>query len=72
MDIPTNEGQPRKDLEAIQLQEKASLANIQIAKSGYHPTISIIEGTHISLKKCNYRSECDEYWCCILRLKRHS
>jgi outer membrane protein TolC len=52
--IPTNEDPAlanRKDLEAIQLQEKASLANIQIAKSGYYPTISIIGGyTALDLK----------------------
>jgi outer membrane protein TolC len=52
--IPTNEEPAlanRKDLEAIQLQEKASLANIQIAKSGYYPTISIIGGyTALALK----------------------
>jgi outer membrane protein TolC len=52
--IPTNEEPAlanRKDLEAIQLQEKASLANIQIAKSGYYPTISIIGGyTTLALK----------------------
>lgn len=52
--IPTNEEPAlanRKDLEAIQLQEKASLANIQIAKSGYYPTISIIGGyTALDLK----------------------
>jgi outer membrane protein TolC len=52
--IPTDEEPAlanRKDLEAIQLQEKASLANIQIAKSGYYPTISIIGGyTALDLK----------------------
>jgi outer membrane protein TolC len=52
--VPTDE-QPalanRKDLEAIRLQEEASLANIQIAKSGYYPTISIIGGyTALDLK----------------------
>jgi outer membrane protein TolC len=34
----------RKDLESIRLQEKASVANVQIAKSGYYPSISIIGG----------------------------
>jgi outer membrane protein TolC len=52
--IPTNEEPAlanRKDLEAIQLQEKASLADIQIAKSGYYPTISLIGGyTALDLK----------------------
>ncbi|WP_040473837.1 TolC family protein [Flavobacterium frigoris] len=52
--VPTNEEPAltnRKDLEAIRLQEKASLANIQIAKSGYYPTISIIAGyTALDLK----------------------
>ncbi|SDX23056.1 TolC family protein [Flavobacterium degerlachei] len=52
--VPTNEEPAlvnRKDLEAIRLQEKASLANIQIAKSGYYPTISLIGGyTALDLK----------------------
>jgi outer membrane protein TolC len=52
--IPTNEEPAlanRKDLEAVRLQEKASLANVQIAKSGYYPTISIIAGyTTLDLK----------------------
>ena len=52
--VPTNEEPAlanRKDLEAIRLQEKASLANVQIAKSGYYPTISIIAGyTALDLK----------------------
>lgn len=52
--IPTNEGPAlvnRKDLEAVRLQEKVSLANVQIAKSGYYPTISIIAGyTTLDLK----------------------
>jgi outer membrane protein TolC len=52
--IPTNEEPAlanRQDLEAIRLQEKASLANIQIAKSGYYPTISLIGGyTALDLK----------------------
>jgi outer membrane protein TolC len=45
--IPTNEElalENRKDLESIRLQEKASVANVQIAKSGYYPSISIIGG----------------------------
>lgn len=52
--VPTDEEPAlanRKDLEAIRLQEEASLANIQIAKSGYYPTISIIGGyTALDLK----------------------
>jgi outer membrane protein TolC len=52
--IPTNEEPAlanRKDLESIRLQEKASLANVQIAKGGYYPTISIIGGyTVLDLK----------------------
>ncbi len=52
--IPTDEQlalQNRKDLEAIQLQEKASLANIKIAKSGYYPSIAILGGyTALNLK----------------------
>lgn len=52
--IPTNEEPAlanRKDLEAIRLQEKANLANVQIAKSGYYPIISIIGGyTALDLK----------------------
>jgi outer membrane protein TolC len=45
--IPANEElalENRPDLESIRLQEKASLANVQIAKSGYYPSISIIGG----------------------------
>ena len=45
--IPTDE-QPalenRKDLEAIQFKEKASKANIQMAKSAYYPSLSFIGG----------------------------
>jgi outer membrane protein TolC len=52
--VPINEEpalENRKDLEAIRLQEKASLANILIAKSGYYPTISLIAGyTALDLK----------------------
>src|SRR3970040_3159878 len=52
--VPTEEGpalKNRKDLQSIQLQEKASLANVQIVKSGYYPTISIIGGyTALDLK----------------------
>ncbi|MBC5838798.1 TolC family protein [Flavobacterium muglaense] len=52
--IPTDEQlalQNRKDLEAIQFQEKASLANIKIAKSGYYPSIAILGGyTALNLK----------------------
>jgi outer membrane protein TolC len=49
--VPTNE-QPalenRKDLQAIQLQGKASKANIKLAKGNYYPTINLIGG-YISL-----------------------
>lgn len=52
--IPTNDAlalENRKDLEAIRLQEKASLANVQMSKSGYYPSISIIGGyTALDLK----------------------
>ncbi|CAM3069444.1 TolC family protein [Flavobacterium frigoris] len=52
--IPTNDELAlgnRKDLESIRLQEKASLANVQMAKSGYYPSISIISGyTALDLK----------------------
>lgn len=45
--IPTSE-QPalenRKDLQAVQLQEKASKANIKLAKGGYYPSINVIGG----------------------------
>ena len=34
----------RKDLQAIQFQEKASLANIKMAKGGYYPAISLVGG----------------------------
>lgn len=51
---PTNEEpalQNRKDLKAIRFQEKASQANIKIAKSGYYPAISLIGGyTALDLK----------------------
>ncbi|TRX10938.1 TolC family protein [Flavobacterium gawalongense] len=45
--IPTNEEpalQNRKDLEAIRFQEKASQANIKMAKSAYYPAIALIGG----------------------------
>jgi outer membrane protein TolC len=52
--IPTSETtalESRKDLEAIRLQEKASLANVKVAKSGYYPQIAIISGyTSLGLK----------------------
>ena len=52
--IPTDEQlalENRKDLEAIQLQEKASLANIKIAKSSYYPSIAILGGyTALNIK----------------------
>ncbi len=45
--IPTDE-QPalenRKDLQAIQWQEKASKSNIKLAKGGYFPSINLIGG----------------------------
>ena len=41
----------RKDLEAVRLQEKATLANIKVAKSSYYPSISLIGGyTALNLK----------------------
>lgn len=41
----------RKDLEAVKLQEKASVANIKVAKSGYYPQVSLIGGyTSLGLK----------------------
>ncbi|AWG22086.1 transporter [Flavobacterium faecale] len=41
----------RKDLEAIQLAQKASLDNIAIAKSGYYPSIALVGGyTTLDLK----------------------
>ena len=41
----------RKDLEAIHFQQKASEANIKIAKSGYYPSISLLGGyTALDLK----------------------
>lgn len=45
--IPTNEKpalENRKDLQAIQLQEKASKSNIKLAKGGYYPTVNLIGG----------------------------
>jgi outer membrane protein TolC len=52
--IPTNDEpalQNRKDLEAVRFQGKASQANINIAKSGYYPSIAIIGGyTALDLK----------------------
>ncbi|WP_374507123.1 TolC family protein [Flavobacterium sp.] len=45
--VPTSE-QPalenRKDLQAVQLQGKASQANIKLAKGGYYPSINVIGG----------------------------
>jgi outer membrane protein TolC len=53
-DIPTNETtalESRKDLEAVRLQEKASIANIKVAKSGYYPQVTLIGGyTSLGLK----------------------
>jgi outer membrane protein TolC len=41
----------RKDLEAIRFQQKASEANIKIAKSGYYPSLSLLGGyTALDLK----------------------
>jgi len=52
--IPTNETPAlanRKDLEALKLQEKASLDNIKVARSGYYPTLAIVGGyTTLDLK----------------------
>lgn len=52
--IPTNEQpalQNRKDLEALQFQEKASQDNVKIARSGYYPSIAILAGyTALDLK----------------------
>ncbi|PRZ24072.1 TolC family protein [Flavobacterium granuli] len=52
--IPTDEQpalQNRKDLEAIRFQEKASLANIKMARSAYYPSIALIGGyTALDLK----------------------
>lgn len=52
--IPTNDEpalQNRKDLEAVRFQEKASQANVKIARSAYYPSIAIIGGyTALDLK----------------------
>ena len=52
--IPTSENtalESRKDLEAVRLQEKASAANIKVAKSAYYPQVSLIGGyTSLGLK----------------------
>lgn len=41
----------RKDLEVIRLQQKASEANVKIAKAGYYPTLSLLGGyTALDLK----------------------
>ncbi|MCW2120585.1 TolC family protein [Flavobacterium sp. 7A] len=41
----------RKDLEAVQLAQKASLDNVAIAKSGYYPTLALVGGyTTLDLK----------------------
>ena len=52
--IPANDGsalENRKDLEAVRLQEKASLANIKVAKSAYYPQVAIVGGyTSLGLK----------------------
>lgn len=48
MDNIPNDEQPalqnRKDLQAIQWQEKASKSNIKLAKGGYYPSINLIGG----------------------------
>src|SRR5690606_36856004 len=53
-DIPTDENpalENRKDLEALRFQEKASLASIKVARSGYYPSLSLIGGyTTLNLK----------------------
>ena len=41
----------RKDLEALRFQEKASLASIKVARSGYYPSLSLLAGyTTLDLK----------------------
>ncbi|UQD56583.1 TolC family protein [Flavobacterium sp. K5-23] len=51
---PSNESpalQNRKDLEAIHFQEKASQANIKMARSAYYPSIALLGGyTALDLK----------------------
>ncbi|TDW48693.1 outer membrane protein TolC [Flavobacterium sp. 270] len=43
--------QSRKDLEAIRFQQKASEANIKVAKSGYYPSLALLGGyTALDLK----------------------
>jgi outer membrane protein TolC len=52
--IPTNEAPAltnRKDLQAVQYQEKASLENVKIAKSAYYPSVALMTGyTVIDIK----------------------
>jgi outer membrane protein TolC len=52
--IPTNDEPAllnRKDLEAVRFQEKASQANIKMARSAYYPSIALIAGyTILDLK----------------------
>lgn len=52
--IPTSDAnafENRKDLEAVRLQQQASLDYIKVAKSGYYPSIAIIGGyTALDLK----------------------
>jgi outer membrane protein TolC len=46
-EIPTNEKpalENRKDLEALQFQEKASQNNLNMAKSNYYPTVALTGG----------------------------
>ena len=52
--VPANEQlalENRKDLEAIRLEQQASLNQIEVAKSGYYPSLSLIGGyTSLDLK----------------------
>ena len=52
--VPTSDAvalENRKDLEAIRFQQKASEANIKIAKSGYYPSLALLGGyTALDLK----------------------
>lgn len=52
--VPVDENpalENRKDLEALRFEEKASQANIKVARSGYYPSLSLIGGyTTLDLK----------------------
>ena len=52
--IPADENpalENRKDLEALRFQEKASMDNIKVARSGYYPSLALIGGyTTLDLK----------------------